>query len=269
MIGALIILTVLLGTGWHFWRKAQTRKTLLASPLTRSERRIIAAKVPITRRMPPSLRPGFEGRVRLFLHQVEFIGYDGLKVTEAMRLSIAAQACLLVVNNDQWYDSLRTILLYPGAFTSRQQRHEGFVVTERYDVRLGESWSRGPVVLSWEHSEYGAGNPNDGQNVVFHEFAHQLDNLSGRTDGMPILARGQNYEDWTHIFNTAFERHVRNVRHGRPTYIDAYGTMNPQEFFAVCVELFFENPRALRYEATALYRQFKTLFGLDPLTWRG
>ena len=269
MFGALIFFALILGAAIYYGRKAMTRRALLASPLSAKERRIIAAHVPITRRMPASLRAGFEGRVRLFLHQVEFIGCEGLRVTETMRLSIAAQACLLVVNSDQWYKTLRTILLYPGAFQSRQKRHEGFVVTERDEVRLGESWAHGPVVLSWEHSEHGAGDPNDGHNVVFHEFAHQLDNLSGQTDGMPVLARGQDYAEWERVFNTAFQQHVWNVRSGRPTYIDAYGTMNPQEFFAVTVELFFENPRALRHEASALYRELKTLFGLDPLTWRG
>jgi MtfA peptidase len=107
---------------------------------------------------------------------------------EEMRLSIAAQACLLVVNIDTWYDNLRTILVYPSAFKSKRVRYKGYVVTERETVRTGESWARGPVILSWTHAREGAANDHDGHNVVFHEFAHQIDDLSGHTDGVPNLS---------------------------------------------------------------------------------
>ena len=106
-----------------------------------------------------------------------------------MELTIAAQACLLIANKDMWYDTLLTILIYPDAFTSRRVKHDGFVVTEGETTRLGESWARGPVVLSWFQSAQGAFIDDDGHNVVLHEFAHQLDGLSGHTDGAPILGR--------------------------------------------------------------------------------
>ena len=147
--------------------------------------------------MPNTLRPALEGKINLFLNRVEFIGCDGQEVTEDMRLAIAAQACLLVVNNDQWYDTLRTILIYPGAFQSRQERYDGYVVTEENSVRLGESWARGPVILSWPHSEQGALNAEDGHNVVLHEFAHQIDALSGHTDGAPLMNQGP--VSYTHL----------------------------------------------------------------------
>ncbi|OIQ73553.1 protein MtfA [mine drainage metagenome] len=141
------------------------------------------------------------------------------------------------------------------------------MVTERETVRVGESWSRGPVVLSWADAKQGALDEEDGHNVVFHEFAHQIDNLSGHTDGVPVLNNGQQVADWQHVFVSAFKRHVRNVESGHPTVFAAYGATGPEEFFAVAVEVFFERPAALKHESPAVYQQLAGLFHLDPSAW--
>ena len=249
------------------WSRRQARKVLLKSELTDRQRTIITKCVPITTRLPDKLRLQFEGKIRLFLDQIEFVGCDGLKITEEIRLSIAAQACLLVVNTETWYRHLRTILVYPGAFKSRVKRHDGYVVTESEEVRLGESWARGPVVLSWQATEDGALNDRSGHNVVFHEFAHQLDNLSGFTDGAPILRKGQKFDDWNRLFNAAYEKHKHDVAAGVTTVIDNYGATNLEEFFAVAVEVFFERPYALRQAEPAVYKQLAIYFDLNPATW--
>ncbi len=193
-MGLFLFLCVVLGGAalWWVWSRRRMRAVLLAQPLSDWAWTAVADEVPLTRRLPTALRARFEGKVNLFLHQVEFIGCDGLEVTDEMRLSIAAQACLLVANSDAWYRDLRTVLVYPGGvFQSLRQERQGYVVTERRTVRLGESWQHGPVVLSWQHSEAGALDEGDGRNVVLHEFAHQLDGLSGQTDGAPLMARGR------------------------------------------------------------------------------
>jgi Mlc titration factor MtfA (ptsG expression regulator) len=140
-------------------------------------------------------------------------------------------------------------------------------VTERETVRTGESWSRGPVILSWAHAQQGALNTKDGHNVVFHEFAHQIDDLSGHTDGVPNLAENQSFAKWEHVFVHAYKRHLRHVQTGRKTVIDAYGAEGHEEYFAVTVELFFERPTALKKEEPAVYEQLAKLFRLDPSTW--
>lgn len=260
----LLILAVL---AFRYWSKKQTRTNLLSTPLSDHERAIIESQVPLVRRLPADLRDRLEGKVNLFLDQVDFLGCDGLEVTEDMQLSISAQACLLVANSDVWYENLTTILIYPNAFKSQQRRYTGFVVTEKEIVRTGESWGRGPVVLSWAHSKHGAMNDRDGQNVVFHEFAHQIDDLSGRTNGVPILSEGQSFTEWEHAFLTAFDAHVRAVDRGQKTVIDAYGAEGHEEFFAVSVEVFFERPLALKSEVPAVYDQLAKLFRLDPVDW--
>ncbi|NOD62997.1 MULTISPECIES: zinc-dependent peptidase [unclassified Ruegeria] len=255
------------GVAYYFWSKQQARQALLAAPLSDQQRRLIDAQVPILQKVPQDLRAKLEGKINLFLDQVEFIGCDGLDVTEDMQMSIAAQACLLVVNTELWYDNLTTILIYPSAFKSRQSRHSGYVVTEKEIVRTGESWNRGPVILSWAHSQRGAMNDHDGQNVVFHEFAHQIDDLTGSANGVPVLSANQSFSEWEAAFLTAYDAHVQAVEMGRPTVIDPYGAEGHEEFFAVSVEVFFERPKALRNSDPEVYKQLSKLFQLDPAQW--
>ncbi len=252
------------------WRERMVRRykaQLLQSALTAQERMIIARAVPLVARMPQSLRDQLEGKVCLFLDQVTFQGYNGLEVTEEMQLSIAAQACLLVVNTDAWYDNLTKVMIYPSAFKSKGQRHDGYVVTQTETVRTGESWTRGPVILSWAHSAQGALNAEDGHNVVIHEFAHQFDDRSGRTDGVPLLAQGQSHAAWVKVFREAFERHVHLTEHGKPTVIDPYGATGPEEFFATAVEVFFEKAAALQEAEPEVYDQLLQVFQIDPAAW--
>ncbi len=270
MILMILLLIVTLGAaylGYRVWTGHQRRAALIETGLTDREWDIVMRHAPLVARMPAELRPALAGKISLFLGQVEFIGYDGLEVTDEIAFSVAAQACLLVVNTDRWYDSLTTVLVYPGAFKSLQKDHDGYVVSEEVVVRSGESWSRGPVILSWRDSHLGAMNTQDGHNVVLHEFAHQLDDLSGHTDGAPLMAEGQSLQDWSRVVLEAFERHVSNVQRGRPTVLDAYGATNHQEFFAVAVETFFEKPRQLLDEEPQVYEQLKLLLRLDPAGW--
>lgn len=264
----LALIAVGLGNfGYRVWLRRVNRDALLRRPLNSTERALVNKAVPLLTKLPADLRPALEGKINRFLHQVEFVGCDGLEVTEEMRLSIAAQACLLIVNIDQWYETLRTVLIYPGAFKSLQKRHDGYVVTETEEIRSGESWHRGPVVLSWTHSEQGALNDEDGHNVVLHEFAHQIDQLSGATDGAPVMNKGQSFTDWSRVFLAAYETHLRNLEQGRRTVLDAYGAKAHEEFFAVSVEVFFEKPLRLREEEPDVYAQLVEMFRLDPANW--
>lgn len=267
-----IVVVVLLVAvaGFALWRgvsKTRHRRKIGETPLSEVQSESIQRQVPVVARLPQELRAKLDGKVNLFLDQVTFTGCNELEVSEDMRLSIAAQACLLIVNSDTWYDHLTEILVYPGAFKSRQQRHNGYVVTEAEVVRTGESWARGPVVLSWAHARQGAADATDGHNVVIHEFAHRIDALSGQTDGVPVLERNQSYDGWVKTFRTAFQRHVGQVEAGHRTVLDPYGATGPEEFFAVAVEAFIETPKALKQHEPRIYDQLARLFRLDPVHW--
>ena len=123
------------------------------------------------------------------------------------------------------------------------------------------------VLLQWAHTKQGAIDDEDGHNVVFHEFAHQIDDLSGQTDGAPNLSRSQKFADWERVFVKAYKSHVQHVQAGRKTVIDAYGAVGQEEFFAVAVEVFFEKPAALKRNEPAVYEQLAILFRLEPSTW--
>lgn len=144
LLGLLMVVVL----GYRQFSLRRKRKRLLATPLAAEQTRVVTELVPIVRRLPASLRPKLEGKINLFLDQVTFHGNHGLEVTDQMKLSIAAQACLPIVNSPVWYDTLGTILVYPSAFSTHRNTHDGFVVHESESGALGESWQRGPVVLS-------------------------------------------------------------------------------------------------------------------------
>lgn len=205
--------------------------------------------------------------MHLFLDQVTFRGQNGLEVTEPMRLSIAAQACILIVNTPAWYDTLKNVLVYPSAFLTHRGTHDGYLVHDNNHATLGESWARGPVILSWDHALQGGLDAEDGHNVVIHEFAHQLDALSGHTNGIPILRRGQAYAKWEAAMLESYSDHIERLERGEHTLIDPYGATNHEEFFAEAVVTFFEKPRELRSEEPALYAQLAELLALNPAEW--
>ncbi|MEP3946394.1 M90 family metallopeptidase [Ascidiaceihabitans sp.] len=252
-----------------FWRRhtAQKQRDLLQSRLSDAQRALISRHVPMIDMLPPETRAKLDGKIALFLDQVDFGGCNELDVTDEMRLSIAAQACLLVVNTDLWYGNLTTILIYPSAFKSKNITHDGRVVREAETVRLGESWSGGPVILSWADSAQGALNNEDGHNVVLHEFAHQIDDMTGKTNGIPVLPDGQSLAEWGRVMAAAFERHSSDTQAGRKTVIDPYGATGYEEFFATSVEVFFEKPEQFKRDEPQVYAQLAALFNLDPATW--
>ncbi|XUU61253.1 zinc-dependent peptidase [Erythrobacter sp. HA6-11] len=265
-----VLIVALLVAGIFWYRRharRQKRMRLLTSPLTPEQRKVIASLVPIVRRLPRELHASFEGKINLFLDQMTFRGHNGIEVSEEMKLSIAAQACLLIVNSPAWYETLRNVLIYPSAFHTGRSSLDGTIIHERDYHLLGESWDRGPIVLSWDHALQGGLDAHDGYNVVIHEFAHQLDSLTGHTNGIPILRKGQAYDGWEKAMLDAYHDHVERVEQGQNTLIDPYGATNHQEFFAEAVVTFFEKAQALQREEPALYAQLSELLALDPAAW--
>ena len=247
--------------------RQRRRECILATPLNSQQREMLDQLVPILRRLPDPLRQKLEGKINLFLDQITVRGQNGLEVTDGMRLSIAAQACLLIVNSPVWYDTLRNVLVYPSAFRTPHKTYDGQLVQENNHATLGESWARGPVVLSWDDALHGGLEAEDGYNVVIHEFAHQLDSLTGHVNGIPVLRKGQEYAGYERAMLEAYHRHLERVQAGEHTLIDPYGATNHQEFFAEAIVTFFEKPRELQREEAALYDQLGQLLALDPAQW--
>lgn len=199
-------------------------------------------------------------RVQWFVADKRFEGCGGQEITDEIKVAIAGQACLLLLNRRiGCYSRLRSVLVYPSTY----QATEG----GQTSLRLGESWSTGVVVLAWDSVRRGAENFEDGQNVTFHEFAHQLDQEDGTADGAPILGKRCSYRTWATVLGSSYSKLRRRVKKGRRTVIDQYGATQPAEFFAVATETFFEKPRQLEKHHPELYAELKRYYRLDPLAW--
>lgn len=271
MTGAVIITIIILAAvawGVRWLLKRRRRAALMAAPLSPAHRQIINARIPLYAKLPPDLRDRLNGLINRFLDDVTFIGHEGVEITDDIRVTIAAQACVLIVNKpNRWFHTLRTILVYPAAFKSRLTEVDGHVHSERKAVRSGESWAKGPVILAWDHAAYGAFVAHDGQNVVMHEFAHQLDEQTGVTDGSPLLDADQSASAWARAFQDAYGRLREDLERDRHNVLDAYGATNPAEFFAVATEMFFERASELRGQEPVLYDQMAQYYRLDPVSW--
>ena len=230
---------------------------------------MLVANIPLYSRLPEDLRTCLHERIARFISTTRFEGCGGLELTEEMVLTVAAQACMLVLKREGTpYPELRTVYLYPSTFSSVQKSQDAFgIVTEGEVRRLGESWRTGTVVLAWDSVAGGARNMFDAQNVTFHEFAHQLDHEDGDTDGAPALPSRAAYQSWARVFSENYADFQQMVDSGKRTLLDPYGATKPAEFFAVATETFFEKPRQLCEKRPDLYHEMKEYFGMDRREW--
>jgi Mlc titration factor MtfA (ptsG expression regulator) len=265
LVLAVLAAAVLLAWAVPRWRLAR----VLARPLTPRQLGFIERAVRHYDGMPADLRERLQHLVKRFLHRISFVGCAGLDVTEEMRVTIAAQACLLLLGrSDRVYPDLDTVLVYPGAFlVPRRQVDAGGVVTETRQDLLGESWGDGRVVLSWEHVRRAGMDAEGTHNVVLHEFAHQLDSESGSTNGAPILGSAERYRRWSATLSHDFAQLRQQTYWGYRDVLDPYGATSPAEFFAVATEAFFEQPHALAARHPALYAEFEAYYRVDPRVW--
>ncbi len=217
--------------------------------------------------MPAALRERLCADIRVFLDEKRFVGQHGLEVDTRMQVIIAAYACLLQLNqHTKYYPDFTTIIVYPDTFVATATERDGMLESTVVHARAGESWFRGPMVLSWADIREDLEHPGDGGNVIVHEFAHKLDEQDGLVDGAPELAAAQR-GSWPAIFQREYERLCRRVEHGTATLLDPYAATAPEEFFAVAVETFFTRATAMRSAHPELYAELQRYFALDPAGW--
>ncbi len=241
-----------------------------ATPFPDGWRAIVERQFPLFGLLSAEDRAELLGHMQVFLDEKKFEGCGGLEITDEIRVTIAAQACLLLLHREpHYYPRLVSILVYPHAYVAQsRERLPGGIVVETPSGRLGESWVDDVVVLAWDAVRSGASDPNDGHNVVLHEFAHQLDQEDGTSNGAPILEHRTQYVAWARILGDEFDALRAAAEHGRHTDIDSYGATNPAEFFAVVTEAFFERPDALRRRHPDLYDELRTFYKQDPAAFR-
>jgi Mlc titration factor MtfA (ptsG expression regulator) len=215
------------------------------------------------RRLAPDERERLREQVLLFLHEKSIEGAGGLRIHDDIRVAIAAQACILTLNLGlDYYRGWVEVIVYPDQFiVEREYVDEAGVVHRVREPLAGESWERGPVILSWADAGDAGGA---GYNVVIHEFAHKIDMLNGGADGLPPLHADMSRAAWASAFGAAYEDMRARLARGEHTLIDPYAAEDPSEFFAVASEAFFEEPLEIRAGYPAVYGQLARFYRQDP-----
>ncbi len=242
---------------WH-------NRIIKRSKLTETAWQKSFSQLPMLQHLTPSDEDRLRNMVILFLYKKSFTGVQGLQINNEMKLLIAQQACLPILNlGIEWYDGWVSIIIYPDSFVPRSDyTDDSGIVHRRKSILSGESWQRGPVILSWQG--VAASSQLDGNNVVIHEFVHKLDMLNGVANGFPPLHSNMHKETWSADFSLAFEDFQHRVDKGKSTVIDAYAATSPAEFFAVLSEVFFERPEQLMAVYPDLYQHLADFYRQDP-----
>ena len=252
------------------WLKQQRRRRLRARPFPKEWLTLVQRHVVFLHKLSGSDSFEWLGHIQVFLAEKRFEGCGGFEITDEVRVTIAAQACLLLLHREtNYFPGLLTILVYPLSYMVQEDHQVGEHVWEERTVnRLGETARRmGSLVLSWGAVKHGAADPSDGKNVVLHEFAHQLDYENHAADGVPGLTTKEQQLAWSEVMRSEFASLRTADETGIPTLLDTYGATNPAEFFAVSVEAFFEQPLALRDRHPTLYAELQRYFQQDPVEY--
>ena len=245
------------------------RQRISKMPFPNEWRAILKRRMPYFRSLPSDLQLQLKQHIKVFIAEKQFIGCQGIIIDDEMRVTIAAQACLLLLNRDtDYYPKLKQILVYPSLFiVNNQQQDTNGIIWEKQNILSGESWEFGKVILSWHTAVEDAAQPFDGHNVVIHEFAHQLDQEDGHSNGAPLLASSKDYAQWSSIMAQEYTSLQYQANHQEFSIFNYYGATNPAEFFAVVTETFFEKPLEFSQQHPRLYQQMSHFFKLDPVNW--
>lgn len=248
------------------------RRGILAEPISDTARGWIAANMAHYNLLNDDEKRRLEDDARVFAAEKEWEGGNGYPVTAEMKLTIAAQACLLLLGWEgerraELFPNVHAIIVYPAGYHTLSRGRVGYIETEAESGRLGESWASDlPVVLSWQSAQDGGEYGDDGHNVVLHEFAHKLDQRNGRADGVPLLTDDAAYEEWAQTLSAEFASLRHAALAGHHSFLDPYGATNEAEFFAVATEAFFEKAPAMRDSHLRLYAALSNFYNQDPAT---
>ena len=249
--------------------KSRRRERLRAEPFPDHWRRVIETRVPMLSRLSAEDQRELLGHARVLLEEKHFEGAGGLLMRDEVRVTIAAQAALLLLHRDaDYFPRLTSIIVYPSGYVAESKRAEGGIWSEADEALLGHTQrDLRALVLAWDEAKAGAADPNDGHNLVLHEFAHQLDFEDGSTDGTPLLESGAQARSWAQVFGEELEALRRAADAGEPTLLDPYGAEDRAEFFAVATETFFEKAAELAQRHPRLYDELRRFYRQDPATW--
>jgi len=252
------------------WWTERRRAKLLEQPFPAEARAVLERNVKHYGRLDAEAQKRLRDLVQVFVAEKRWEGCGGLELVEEMKVTIAAQACLLVLElPHRLYENVESILVYPSTVLRPAPKlgvfvRPGTLVASGPIALFGEAHVRGPVVLAWDRVLRDGKHPRDGHNLVYHEFAHKLDMLDGQADGTPPLATREQRRRWHEVCERVFLQLRARAESGDSTFIDEYGATDEAEFFAVATEHFFDQPRALRSAEPELYDVLSAFYRQDP-----
>lgn len=248
------------------WFRNYRRKKILAQRWPETWSGYLSHNVRLTRNLSESEQNLIQERVKVFVAEKHWEGCEGLELSDEIRVTIAANACLMLLGvADYYFDNVQTVLVFPGTI---QRKNRGKVLVGGTIHHAGEAWQGGPIVLSWNATLRGGRNQDDGNNVVIHEFAHALDGLDGEMGGSLMFADRATTEQWGHVLQREYARLCDAKRAGHHSLLSYYGATNQAEFFAVASETFFERPIALKGEHSELFELLMKYYRVDPSNWQ-
>lgn len=255
-------------SGMAFFKKSR-RRELRAEPFPTHWQRIVETRVPMVTRLTPADQSELLGHAHVLIEEKHFEGAAGLQMRDEIRITIAAQAAVLLLHRDtDYFPRLTSIIVYPAGYVAKDERAEDGIWSEGEEALLGHTQrDLRALVLAWDDAKAGAANPHDGHNLVLHEFAHQLDFEDGSTDGTPMLESGAQMRAWATVFQKELDALREAADAGEITLLDPYGAEDPAEFFAVATETFFERGAELRQRHAQLYEQLQRYYRQDPANW--
>jgi MtfA peptidase len=248
------------------WFRKHHRERILAEPFPENWNAFLESNVAHFRLLSPEQQAALKGIVQVVVAEKSWEGCQGLQVSDEMKVTVAAQAGVMLLGMDHDYFSrVRTILLYPSGFNIPEdpfhQDGQGGIDAS------GQAVYRGPVILAWDEALAEGRDPSCGSNVVMHEFAHQLDFLDGYVDGMPEIPDRRLAERWEQVVAIEYQNLLHELRMDHDTLLGEYAGSNIGEFFAVACERFFTVPTLLKRAHPELYDLFAGFYRLDPTTW--
>jgi Mlc titration factor MtfA (ptsG expression regulator) len=251
------------------WLRHRRRRRILEQPFPEAWRRIAGDYFPHYRYLNDDEKHRLEQMVQVFIEEKRFEGLGGQVLDDEVRVLVAAQACLLILElSHDFYRRVESILIYPSTMLRPEplfgdRYTHGELAPEDHPL-LGEAHLAGPVILAWDAVKHGAVHPDDGLNVVFHEFAHKLDMLDGDADGVPPLGSKAEYKTWHEVCEREYNHLVRRTNRGLESFLDDYGATHPAEFFAVATEYYFEKSEEMKRRRPKLYGVLRGFFRQDP-----
>ena len=251
---------------YGFYKRRQIEKySHLAFP---KEYEAILTNIPLYQKLNAQEREKISHSIMLFINMKDIIGVS-LKLTDEIKVIVAFHACLLLLHSkvSQCYENLSTVVIYPNTVIDNRINNSGGIATKGPFLLEGQS-SSDTVVLSWSDASKDAYHLHR-DNVIIHEFAHELDFLDGSADGTPPLPNSK-YHEWaqvlSHDFNRLQEVTLKNRDWGKYKLLGSYAATNEAEFFAVVSERYFENPEALKKHFPSLYKELEDFYNIHKST---